>query len=221
MALTTTICRIASSPVGSSHVTELPAVEGSLLPSLTSLLAEAFRDDPMVRWLFPNETRRVRRLRRTYELDVRHRLNGRAIPFVVQHSGVAFWHPPGDVTLPAWAALRIAPGYASVGARHPLRALRVLSEVIRRRPPDPHWYLSHLAVDPGHRSEGLGRRLLQVGCSRADHEGVGVYLETTNPANLAFYAAAGFQQAGCVEVPGAPPVWSLSRTAGRGPRPGR
>ncbi len=190
-------------------VTELERLNGRLLLSMTSIMAEAFRFDPMQVWLFPNEGHRTARLRRVYELDVIHRLNGTAAPVLIGGSGIGFWHPPGTDRLTRSTALRVAPGYLSVAAHHPIRARQVLRQVLARRPTEPHWYLSHLAVDVGRQRAGIGRRLLDFGIQRAAGDGVGVYLETANPTNLAFYDSAGFRQVGIVRVPEAPPVWLL------------
>lgn len=180
------------------------------------MMAEAFEDDPMQRWLFPDDRRRRRRLRRFYELDIRHRLNGRAHPHCAGDDGVAFWHPPVDAdTVPFFAALRISPAFTSVVAHHPIRAVQVLAEIVRCRPQEPHWYLSHLAVAPGCRGRGLGRELLEIGKANARADGTGVYLETANPSNLTFYARSGFREAGVVDHAGAPPVWLLWRPAER------
>lgn len=192
-------------------VTELDLLNGRLLLSMTSIMAEAFRFDPMQVWLFPNERHRTARLRRAFELDVLHRLNGTATPVLIGGSGIGFWHPPGSDRLTRSAALRVAPGYLSVAAHHPIRARQVLRQVLSRRPTEPHWYLSHLAVDVSKQRVGIGRRLLECGVQRAADDGVGVYLETSNPTNLAFYDAAGFRQVGIVRVPEVPPVWLLWR----------
>lgn len=182
---------------------------------MTAVMAEAFRFDPMQEWLFPNERHRTARLRRVYELDVRHRLNGAATAALFGSAGIGFWEPPGAEPLSRATALRIAPGYLSVAAHHPVRARQVLRQVLERRPSEPHWYLSHLAVDVNRRRCGIGRRLLDVGIERAGRDGVGVYLETSNPTNLSFYDAAGFRQVGIVRVAGAPPVWLLWRPLAR------
>lgn len=181
---------------------------------IADLLAAAFEDDPMQRWLFPNAHRRRRRLRRFYELDLRHRLEGRCLVDAEEISAVAFWHPPGDgATVPARAAVRLAPAFVSVAAHHPVVALRVLAAVARGRPAEPHWYLSHLAVAPGAQGRGIGGSLLRRGTSRAAADGVGAYLETSNPDNLGFYGSHGFDVVDVVEVGSAPPVWLLWRGA--------
>lgn len=182
--------------------------------ALAVLLADAFDVDPLQRWLFPSDRHRQRRLRRFYELDLRHRLEGRCIVERSATEGVAFWHPPGDrSTVPARSAVRLAPAFLSVAAHHPIAAIRVLGAVAAARPDEAHWYLSHLAVAPAAHARGIGSGLLRDGLARADTEGVGVYLETANPANLAFYDRHGFDQVGRVEVRSAPPVWLLWRPA--------
>lgn len=187
--------------------------------ALAVLLADAFVEDPMQRWLFPNDRHRRRRLRRFYELDLRHRLEGRCTVERLGPEGVAFWQPPGDrATVPVRSAVRLAPAFLSVAAHHPAAAMRVLAAVAAARPDEPHWYLSHLAVAPSAQSRGVGSRLLRAGLVRADAEGVGVHLETANPANLAFYARHGFCEVGSVEVRSAPPVWLLWRPAVRAGR---
>lgn len=85
----------------------------------------------------------------------------------------------------------------------------MLRAVLQRRPTEAHWYLSHLAVHPDHQGRGYGRRLLRHGIDQAEAAGVGVYLETANSDNLAFYQASGLHEVGVVRVAGAPTVWCL------------
>ena len=79
------------------------------------------------------------------------------------------------------------------------------------RPAGPHAYLQFLAVDPEAQGRGHGRELLQRGLARVTG-GVAVALETTNPANLPFYAAAGFGvRQELTLAAGGPTVWALQR----------
>ena len=186
--------------------------------AVAALLADAFEHDPMQSWLFPNERLRHRRLQRFYDRDIAHRLERTNTVCLIGGSAVAFWQPPGDVSsVPPSAAARLAPSLVSVAFRHPARALAVLRGVLAHRPAEPHWYLTHLAVRPGLQGRGLGRRLLLWGIERSREDGIGVYLETANQDNLAFYAAAGFSQVGMVRVQGAPDVWCLWRATSETP----
>jgi hypothetical protein len=76
-------------------VTELAALDGGLLLSMTSLIAEALSDDPFNQWRFPNPRLRTTRLRRALELDVRYRLNGACIPFGSAMPGLPSGAHPG------------------------------------------------------------------------------------------------------------------------------
>jgi ribosomal protein S18 acetylase RimI-like enzyme len=180
--------------------------------AVANVLAEAFEHDPMQAWLFPNAKRRMQRLRRVYERDLATRLEGRTTTCLLGEVAVACWQAPGGSgTLPLRSALQLAPCFGSVAAHHPFAGMRLLAAVLRHRPDEPHWYLSHLAVRPGDQGRGLGRTLLQWGIERADEEGVGTYLETANPDNLPFYRSAGYSQVGLVRSGDAPDVWTLWR----------
>lgn len=193
------------------QISTLGRVEGGQLLAVSALLAESFQFDPMHEWLFPSPSHRTRQLRRFFELDIRHRLNESAQAHLAGHLGVAFWHPPGHWSPQRRSQARLAPALASVLLRHPVSAPRIAHEVLRVHPAEPHWYLSHLAVTPSARGRGIGRSLLAVGIAHADDDGIGCYLETSDPINLAFYRASGFAQIGIVNVGGTPQVWRLWR----------
>ena len=74
-------------------------------------------------------------------------------------------------------------------------------------PGERHWYLNVIAAKRGARSRGVGARLLEPFLERADREGVGIYLESSNPRNLSFYRRYGFLNHGdAVVLPGAGPI---------------
>lgn len=114
------------------------------------------------------------------------------------------WRPSGT-------AVELAPAFVSLVGPRAWRAYRLLRAVEARHPGERHWYLSHLAVEPGSQGRGLGTALVRAGLELADAESVGAYLETANDANLAFYGRRGFSQVGMTNVPAGPPVWALWR----------
>lgn len=81
-------------------------------------------------------------------------------------------------------------------------------------PPRPYWYLGVLATQPDHQGRGLATQVLRPGLAAADAEGWDCWLETSTPANKAFYAARGFTEGIEVDIPGGPPTWWLRRRAG-------
>ena len=67
-----------------------------------------------------------------------------------------------------------------------------------------------LGVKPEHQHHGMGRRVMMPGMAVADAEGVGIHLETTNPANLDFYRSLGFDVSHHLRLePGGPELWAM------------
>lgn len=129
--------------------------------------------------------------------------------------GTASWLPPGalprgtrrDSAIYARLALPLVTG------RNRRRAVELLTEVDRRHPHEPHWYLVLLGVDPAWQRRGIGGRLLEPVLGRCDAEGLGAYLETQKPENVAFYHRFGFEVRDEIVIPGSPRVWLLWRAS--------
>ncbi|MBX3314014.1 MAG: GNAT family N-acetyltransferase [Actinobacteria bacterium] len=128
--------------------------------------------------------------------------------------GIAGWSAPG--TMPRGTARD-----AAIAARSALGALRVvhraagmrlLAQVEKHHPAEPHWYLGLLTVDPTWQGRGLGGRLIGPGLDRADDDGLPAYLETQKESNLSWYGRHGFEVTRTIEVRGVPPVWCLTRS---------
>jgi len=79
-------------------------------------------------------------------------------------------------------------------------------------PPEPHWYLSTLGVDPARQREGFGTELLLDWLENADRDGEAAYLEADTEENVAFYSRAGFELVGELDVLGAR-IWRMWRNA--------
>jgi GNAT superfamily N-acetyltransferase len=83
-------------------------------------------------------------------------------------------------------------------------------------PDRPHYYLGVLGVAPIVRGTGTGSALLRAFCalSAQDPLSTGVYLETANPDNVAFYARHGFVERGSGRL-GSGTLWCLFHAHGR------
>lgn len=164
------------------------------------VLAAAFADDPLMQWLFPEPVGRADAVAAWLGVF----LEGFAASAVVDTvlgddgsiAGVALWRLGAtEVQFP------VAPtvGGLLVALLGPERAVQFgtgLRAFATNKPEPPFHYLQFLAVHPAHQGHGLGRQLVQHGLQRASAAGVGVYLESTNSANLAFYHSLGLQPAG-------------------------
>ena len=79
------------------------------------------------------------------------------------------------------------------------------------KPPAPFWYLGVLATHPDHQGRGLATAVLGPGLAEADAVGWDAWLETSKPANKAFYAGRGFTEVHPMEIPDGPPTWWIRR----------
>jgi GNAT superfamily N-acetyltransferase len=84
----------------------------------------------------------------------------------------------------------------------PLRVLRWTGEWARRDPPEPHWHLGPVAVDPRRQGQGIGTAMLRVYCAIVDDCRSPSYLETDKSENVRFYEKFGFRVIAEAEVLG-------------------
>lgn len=133
--------------------------------------------------------------------------------------GIALWHPPGkDIGL--WAMVRSGfalPRFVMSLGKDRKRTIKVLRQVGGRKKvlmPEPHWYVSAIGVEPGRQGQGVGSALMQHAITRADRDGVPIYLETESESNVGFYRHLGFAVIEEIAVVDATvPIWLMSRPA--------
>ena len=94
-------------------------------------------------------------------------------------------------------------------------AIRSLFEeaVASAAPAPPFWYLGVLATDPDRQGRGLATSVIAPGIAAADSEGWDCWLETSKPANKAFYERRGFTRSVPVVDAVIPSTWWLCRPA--------
>jgi GNAT superfamily N-acetyltransferase len=184
--------------------------------AIAAALTQSFHDDPVQRFLFPEERAYQRRGRRNFELVTARILDIGVVHVTDGLEGAALWLPPGgDLTAGLGGALF---GLRSVLAMGPAlrRGARLLQELARRHPHEPHWYLPVLGTVPAHQRRGLGSALLAPVLARCDAEGLPAYLESSKAKNVPFYRRHGFEVVGeSLRVPDGPELWPMLRP----PRP--
>lgn len=188
------------------------------VPALAQTMARAFYDDPVVgHWCTADESRRMRRLVRGFELFLRKVY----LPHDECHAtgdltGSALWLPPGTWKTQGLAEMRLLAGMARAYGRALPRILGVLSALENKHPHEPHYYLQFLGVEPKWQGKGLGSALLEPTLERCDREGVPAYLEATSERNRQLYERNGFELVERIELPaGGPPMWRMWREAQR------
>jgi GNAT superfamily N-acetyltransferase len=184
--------------------------------AVAQALSEAFASDPLVRFLFPDEGSRRRRVTAMFglQLAAHYRALG-AVWTTDGCDGAALWAPPDHWRFGTSTMLRSAPAMIRMHGRHLARALRYLSAVEARHPVEPHWYLGALGTRPAVQRRGIGSALLAPVLDRCDAEGLPAYLENSHPDNVAYYRRHGFQVTEELAPAGGPPVWLMWREPSR------
>ncbi len=128
-------------------------------------------------------------------------------------AALAAWAPPGSVPRSAAQQARLGIRMLPVilRMRNRTKATKLLLEVDRRHPREPHWYLALLGTDPAATGRGLATALLAPVLARCDQDGDFAYVETQKEANVAWYARAGFTVCDEIRLEATPPVWCLRR----------
>jgi GNAT superfamily N-acetyltransferase len=175
-------------------------------------LQQAFFDDPVISYLFPDEHSRRWRSAKMFETLLRgHHMPLNSVWTTAEHEGAALWAPPGHWILPPRELVRNAvPMTRSFGLHLP-RALRVLSTMDGHHPRQPHWYLAVLGTAPRSQGHGVGSALMGPVLDRCDSEGLPAYLESSKESNIAFYSRFGFALREELRLPGGPMVWPMWR----------
>lgn len=192
--------------------------------AMAGVLARAFFDDPVFTWVLRGDMRRMKILRRGFELFLRRVwMAGEQTFTTAGAAGVAVWEPPGQWKHGAVEQLRLLPAMLAVFARHLRRVVRALTVLETGHPAEPahapHYYLAFLGVDLPWQGRGLGGALLAPVLQRCDREGVPAYLEASTVRNRALYERQGFAVTEeFVLGRGAPAQWRMWREPRRVPQ---
>ena len=182
------------------------------------LLTLAFLNDPLLVWFTPDPATREQRLRgffaaelryfhRHSTVDVLHDAQGQIL-------GLGIWVAP-DAPAPSKLAKFL---YArairrAIGRKYAGRVHLMNQRFANLAPTTPHWYLAYVATSPITSGQGVGKDLISRGVGRGDAAGIGVYLESSNQGNDAYYHKFGFQDVTCVQFPAGPACNTMWREA--------
>jgi ribosomal protein S18 acetylase RimI-like enzyme len=176
------------------------------VPEIRALLGAAYADDPLSEWIFPDAELRPHACAAWYGLFAEQYVQGARATIIrtgEQIGAVALWRMPGDSPLSSGGLPSIAGLMTALVGKD--RAADVgdgLHAVGAVQPAVPHAYLNFLAVAPERRRRGLGRLVLQPLLAEARRTARFVHLETTNPANYAFYESLGFAETARLRIGG-------------------
>lgn len=184
----------------------------SEMKQVADVLADAFRDDPVLNWLcrYPEVSRGMFR----YEAEAKYKHHGH-IYINAAKTGAAMWLPPGVDSktpfhwrlLPAFLRMIGKCGFVS------LRRAELLQKLMgRHHIAEPHFYLHAIGVSRPAQGKGIGSALLKNGLRACDRRGAVAYLETATEKNIALYERFGFAILAEERVPdNGPMMWFMQR----------
>jgi GNAT superfamily N-acetyltransferase len=186
--------------------------------ALVAMLVRAFSDDPVASFMFIDDEKRPRALRRFFKIQLRgDYLRSGEVWTTEARSGAAIWGPPSKPRPGVRDLFRVMPLLPELlPLSHVRDALRALFVVESERPTVPHWYLATLGTDPPVQGQGVGSTLLQAMIERIDEQGAPAYLECSKEKNVPFYSRFGFNVTKELKaIGGGPRIWLMWRE----PRP--
>ncbi len=180
------------------------------LPSLGYVLAAAFKDDPVMRWIVPDDAGRRVRLPGLMELFAARVQRHGENRINESGTGAAVWAPPGATFGPDEDA-RFEAGLIVAAGRDLARLGAVVELLDDHHPGEPHWYLLLAGVIPDRQGAGIGGALLRAVLDGADQAGMPAYLEATSPRSRALYERHGFTVTAELRTADCPPLYAMWR----------
>jgi ribosomal protein S18 acetylase RimI-like enzyme len=198
-----------------------PAIDGSdvrkltpdEVPRVARALARAFEDDPVMSWIFRDDSERLARLERAFGLFLRRIWMPQRECYAVDRLfGAALWLPPDKWHLGVADQVRLLPSMIAVTGRNLPRLFTVLNTIEKKHPQPPHYYLAVLGVEPEGQGRGFGGALMQPVLTRCDRERIPAYLESSKRRNVVLYERHGFRVVEELKLPkDGPPIWRMWR----------
>ncbi|MEU8136484.1 GNAT family N-acetyltransferase [Streptodolium elevatio] len=170
---------------------------------IVSSLVAAFTGDPVLRYLFPDETTYPAYAAAFFGHLFDKRVGKGAVWTIADGASVAIWEPPYTDDAPpsdaAWAASLPA---------DVLDRVHAYDEAVHKvLPPAPYWYLGVLGTHPDHAGRRWGHAVMEAGLRRAAADGLPAVLETGTAANVEVYRRAGWEIVDTVSEP--LPTWIM------------
>ncbi|MDX3061998.1 MULTISPECIES: GNAT family N-acetyltransferase [Streptomyces] len=175
------------------------------------ILDEAFHDDPVSTWIFPDEDHRRAVHGAFLGVFADITLAGGRIDLLEDGTAAALWFsvpagaPEGTDDTPALMRETADPDNERAelvgrltGAVHPHDRA--------------HEYLLMIGVSPQCQGEGIGEALISGVLERCDREGIPAYLEASSMRSRGLYERLGFTFTGrTVDLPDGPAMWPMWR----------
>nr|WP_042186396.1 GNAT family N-acetyltransferase [Kibdelosporangium sp. MJ126-NF4]CEL17248.1 GCN5-related N-acetyltransferase [Kibdelosporangium sp. MJ126-NF4]CTQ91522.1 GCN5-related N-acetyltransferase [Kibdelosporangium sp. MJ126-NF4] len=179
---------------------------------LAKMLAEAFQEDALTRWITPDDDRRATILPAFFRehLDISLRYLG--VHTNADRDAALLFLPPGAWEETETRAEELATRFTDILGRE-AEAMATISglQTVHHPTGRPHYYLAFAGVSPSNQRNGTMTALFENLIARIDSERVAAYLEASSAGGLAMAQRYGFLPVGtAIEIPDGPtlrPMW--------------
>jgi GNAT superfamily N-acetyltransferase len=183
-------------------------------PIMGRLIADAFHELDISKWLVPDPRLRRKILPAHFGLFTEHAIRYGTVYTTVDFTGMAAWLPSRGVPQIPDFDVR---NHAICGDRTPY--FDALGSAFDSTHPHDrqHYYLEFLAVDPTTQGSGLGSALLETRHRMAERNHMPCYLEAADRRSRRLYLRHGYTDHGepLRAAPGSPPLYPMWRQPSR------
>ena len=184
-----------------------PAVDSDL-KRLCQTAVLAFSDDPVMRWLYPDDNEFYADGGAVMRFALRRWMAHDATFTTDDGVALAAFIPPGRPEID----IQIEVGSAPFAPDLLERFAAIGGTLKRHTPTEPHWYLNLLGTHPNWQRQGLGELMMSPIFTLCDTDGLPLWLETETVANVAYYQRFGFTVRSEWDVPlDGPHMWGMQR----------
>ena len=195
----------------STTTTEVRTVTPADRSVVSRALSGAFSDDPVFRWIYPDDERRETALPGFFDL-FGDAIGRHGVSLVVGDGlGAALWVPPGEHVVDDDQAEDFGRAVLALSPEDAERMSACFAVMDEAHPSEPCWYLNLLGVAPEHQGQGMGSAMLRVALARCDEAGEPAYLEATSEDNRRLYERHGFRVVGELPLPDGPTMSAMWR----------
>lgn len=179
---------------------------------LAGMLADAFHNDALTRWITPDEDRRRAQLPDFFGVFLDISLRYDAVYTNTGKDAALLFLPPGGWEETEKRGVELAQRFAEI-LGDDVEAMATISglQAVHHPTGRAHYYLSFAGVDPHNQRRGAMSVLLKALMDRVDAEGFAAYTEASSAGGAFAARRAGFNEVGQkIAIPDGPtlrPMW--------------
>lgn len=175
---------------------------------LAAIIVAAFRSDPFVRWMLPDDAPFEAAFRQVALRHAALAVEQRAAHHTSDYLGAALWLPPG--VEPSGGGDEFSAALPAARRESAFELFRLMQAA---QPSEAHWHLRLLGVEPAAQGRGHGSELLRRTLAVCDAVHQAAFLEATSLRSRALYERHGFEVTAELQVADSPPLWAMLRPA--------